>query len=194
VILDRLSWTAFFDRFYNAVHYLQVVVVFAAFFDRFYNAAHYLQVVVVFATCLEDRARWECSFLSCKQQFQGTKALYIKTRVLCLCSVSEEHILLAAMANPIFYFSSCLFLSIVIILVKFFHKVWWTPIRIQSSMKSQGIKGPSYRFLHGNTKEIINMISKIRSSPKEVLHHTFPIIQPHIYSWIKLYGNNLLIL
>ncbi|KAL3578620.1 hypothetical protein D5086_020124 [Populus alba] len=53
------------------------------------------------------------------------------------------------MANPIFYFSSCLFLSIVIILVKFFHKVWWTPIRIQSSMKSQGIKGPSYRFLHG---------------------------------------------
>ncbi|KAL9352326.1 hypothetical protein Peur_055006 [Populus x canadensis] len=96
------------------------------------------------------------------------------------------------MANPIFYFSSCLFLSIVIILVKFFHKVWWTPIRIQSSMKSQGIKGPSYRFLHGNTKEIINMISKIRSSPKEVLHHTFPIIQPHIYSWIKLYGMNFL--
>ncbi|KAJ6899590.1 hypothetical protein NC652_025906 [Populus alba x Populus x berolinensis] len=62
------------------------------------------------------------------------------------------------MANPIFYFSSCLFLSIVIILVKFFHKVWWTPIRIQSSMKSQGIKGPSYRFLHGNTKQIVNMI------------------------------------
>ncbi|KAJ6892903.1 hypothetical protein NC651_025956 [Populus alba x Populus x berolinensis] len=74
----------------------------------------------------------------------------------------------------------------------FFHKVWWTPIRIQSSMKSQGIKGPSYRFLHGNTKEIVNMISKIRSSPKELLHHTFPIIQPHIYSWIKLYGMNFL--
>ncbi|KAJ6718595.1 CYTOCHROME P450 FAMILY MEMBER [Salix purpurea] len=96
------------------------------------------------------------------------------------------------MASPVFYFSSCMFSCIVIILVKFFHKVWWTPIRIQSSMKSQGIKGPSYRFLHGNTKEIVSMISKMRSSPKELLHHTFPVIQPHIYSWIKLYGMNFL--
>ncbi|KAF9660818.1 hypothetical protein SADUNF_Sadunf19G0003200 [Salix dunnii] len=61
---------------------------------------------------------------------------------------------LATMANPLIYFSSCLFLSILIILVKFLNKVWWTPIRIQSLMKSQGIEGPSYRFLYGNTKEI----------------------------------------
>ncbi|KAL3564903.1 hypothetical protein D5086_032949, partial [Populus alba] len=58
--------------------------------------------------------------------------------------------LLATMANPLIYFTSCtLFLSILIILIKFFNKVWWTPIRIQSLMKSQGIRGPSYRFLHG---------------------------------------------
>ena len=194
MILDRLSWTAFFDRFYNAVHYLQVVVVFAAFFDRFYNAAHYLQVVVVFATCLEDRARWECSFLSRKQQFQDTKALYIKTRVsLFMLSQWRTHSSSSNGEPNILLFK----LSVLIhchYLVNFYHKVWWIPIRIQSSMKSQGIKGPSYRFLHGNTKEIVNMINKISSSPKESLHHTFPIIQPHIYSWIKLYDNNLLIL
>ena len=114
---------------------------------------------------------------------------------LCFCSVSEEHMLLATMANPLIYFSSCtLFLSILIILIKFFNKVWWTPIRIQSLMKSQGIRGPSYRFLHGNTKEISTMIRKIRSSPQELLHHTLPMVHPHFYSWIKLYGNNLLIL
>ena len=47
-------------------------------FDGLYNAAaHYLQLVAVFATCQEDRAKWESSFLSCKQQFQDIKALYL---------------------------------------------------------------------------------------------------------------------
>uniref|UniRef100_A0A6N2KR37 Cytochrome P450 n=1 Tax=Salix viminalis TaxID=40686 RepID=A0A6N2KR37_SALVM len=94
---------------------------------------------------------------------------------------------LATMVNPLIYFSICLFLSILIILVKFLNKVWWTPIRIQSLMKSQGIEGPSYRFLHGNTKEISSMIRKIRSSPQELLHHTLPMVHPHFHSWIKIY-------
>ncbi|KAJ6744338.1 P450 putative-RELATED [Salix purpurea] len=96
------------------------------------------------------------------------------------------------MASPLIYFSICLFLSILIILVKFLNKVWWTPVRIQSLMKSQGIEGPSYRFLHGNTKEISSMIRKIRSSPQELLHHTLPMVHPHFHSWIKIYGMNFL--
>ncbi|KAB5512017.1 hypothetical protein DKX38_029045 [Salix brachista] len=99
---------------------------------------------------------------------------------------------LATMANPLIYFSICLFLSILIILVKFLNKVWWTPVRIQSLMKSQGIEGPSYRFLHGNTKEISSMIKKIRSSPQELLHHTLPMVHPHFHSWIQIYGMNFL--
>ncbi|KAF9660803.1 hypothetical protein SADUNF_Sadunf19G0001600 [Salix dunnii] len=99
---------------------------------------------------------------------------------------------LATMANPLIYFSVCLFLYTLIILVKFLNKVWWTPIRIQSLMKSQGIEGPSYRFLHGNTKEISSMIRKIRSSPQELRHHTLPMVHPHFHSWIKIYGMNFL--
>ncbi|KAJ4823838.1 hypothetical protein Tsubulata_017991 [Turnera subulata] len=57
-------------------------------------------------------------------------------------------------------------------------------------MKSQGIKGPPYRFLYGNAKEIREMITGSRSSPQELSHHAFTVIHPHIYSWTKLYGVN----
>ncbi|XWS23055.1 hypothetical protein CRYUN_Cryun29cG0088800 [Craigia yunnanensis] len=65
-------------------------------------------------------------------------------------------------------------------------------IQIQSLMRSQGMKGPPYKFLHGSTKEIINMGKEVMISPMELSHHVFPRIQPHIYSWMSLYGKNFL--
>lgn len=80
-------------------------------------------------------------------------------------------------------------LAFLSILVKFLKEVWWKPIRIQSMMRSQGIRGPSYKFIHGNTKEIINMRKSVQSTPMELSHHELlPIVQPHIHAWIKLYG------
>ncbi|CAK9186225.1 unnamed protein product [Ilex paraguariensis] len=79
-----------------------------------------------------------------------------------------------------------------LILIKFFHKVWLTPIYIQYVMRSQGVKGPSYEFFHGNNKEMINLkkISMIR--PMDLSHDIFSRIQPHMYSWIKQYGKHFL--
>ncbi|XVE91668.1 hypothetical protein REPUB_Repub01dG0030400 [Reevesia pubescens] len=95
------------------------------------------------------------------------------------------------MGTCIIYLSSCLSLLFLMILIKFFKKLWWTPIHIQSMMRSQGIKGPPYRFLHGSTKEIMNMRNEVMMSPMESSsHHVFPKAQPHIYSWMRLYGKN----
>ncbi|KAJ9174135.1 hypothetical protein P3X46_017195 [Hevea brasiliensis] len=93
------------------------------------------------------------------------------------------------MFEVIFYLSSCgvclFFLSF---LIKLFSKVWWTPIRIQSMMRSQGIQGPAYRFYHGNAKEIIYRATNVLSNPKKLSHqNVFPTVLPHIYSWLKLY-------
>ncbi|KAL5854171.1 hypothetical protein ACOSQ4_003973 [Xanthoceras sorbifolium] len=90
----------------------------------------------------------------------------------------------------------CLLLVLVVRLISFIYRMWWRPIRIQSQMRSQGIKGPSYKFIHGNNKEIMDMRQQVMmsSTPMELSHHDiFPRIQPHIYSWIKLYGKNFLI-
>ncbi|XP_059655642.1 cytochrome P450 CYP749A22-like [Cornus florida] len=89
------------------------------------------------------------------------------------------------------FLSSSLCLFILWSLLKFLHKVWWTPIRIQRALRSQGINGPPYRFLHGNTKEIFRMRKESNSKPMEISsHNIFPRILPEMYSWISIYGKN----
>ena len=78
--------------------------------------------------------------------------------------------------------SLCLYLLWAV--TRFVHKVWWTPMRIKNIMSSQGIKGPPYIFPYGSTKEITSM----RSQSMEISHDIFPRIQPHVYSWTKIYG------
>ncbi|CAL5430762.1 unnamed protein product [Camellia sinensis] len=79
-----------------------------------------------------------------------------------------------------------------IFIIKFLHKVWWTPIRVQYMMGLQGIKGPSYSFLHGSTKQIMNMRKESFATAMDLSHHIFPRIMPHIDAWIQLYGENYL--
>ncbi|KAF7123929.1 hypothetical protein RHSIM_Rhsim12G0071800 [Rhododendron simsii] len=85
----------------------------------------------------------------------------------------------------------CIFL--VIVLVRFLHTVWWTPIRIRHIMASQGIKGPAYKFLHGNTKEIVRMRGESISTPMDYSSHPiFARLMPDIHAWKQLYGRNYL--
>ncbi|KAK6931374.1 Cytochrome P450 [Dillenia turbinata] len=87
---------------------------------------------------------------------------------------------------------STLFLYLLFIILRFLHKAWWAPIRLQKFMGSQGIKGPSYKFLHGNTKEILTMRKESRSRPMDLSHNIFPRLQAHVHLWNKLYGTNFL--
>ncbi|OMO72099.1 Cytochrome P450 [Corchorus olitorius] len=84
--------------------------------------------------------------------------------------------------------SLCLYLLIALI-SKFLDKYWFTPLRIQRAMNLQGIKGPSYKFMHGNNKEILKMIMEAQSKPMATMSHDIlPRVHPHIYSWLNLYG------
>lgn len=82
------------------------------------------------------------------------------------------------------------FLSVLLILalIKAFQKLWWTPTRIQNLMSRQGIRGPSYRLIYGNGKEILNMQKEATSRPINLSHDIFPRVQPHVHSWIQTYG------
>ncbi|CAN0929423.1 Cytochrome P450 CYP749A22 [Linum grandiflorum] len=84
------------------------------------------------------------------------------------------------------------FLLIFLNFLKFLNQVWLRPILIQSGMNSQGIKGPPYSFLHGNTREINHMRSEAVSSPMEISHQMLPRIMPHVHLWTKIYGMNFL--
>ncbi|XP_052205732.1 cytochrome P450 CYP749A22-like [Diospyros lotus] len=75
---------------------------------------------------------------------------------------------------------------------RFLHKIWWTPMRVEKALRSQGVKGPSYKLLYGTTKEMIAMTKEAMNKPMDLSHDILPRMQPHIYTWIKLYGNNFL--
>ncbi|CAL5430764.1 unnamed protein product [Camellia sinensis] len=77
--------------------------------------------------------------------------------------------------------------AVIVEVSMFLHKVWWTPIRVQYMMGLQGIKGPSYSFLHGSTKQIMNMRKESFATAMDLSHHIFPRIMPHIDAWIQLY-------
>ena len=85
---------------------------------------------------------------------------------------------------------SFLCFSLLLAVLKIFNKLWWTPTRLQHLMAKQGIKGPSYRFLHGNAKEILGMLKEAMAMAKPIglSNDIFPILQPHMYRWTKLYG------
>ncbi|XP_056165641.1 cytochrome P450 CYP749A22-like isoform X2 [Syzygium oleosum] len=73
------------------------------------------------------------------------------------------------------------------------HKLWWTPLRIQKMMASQGIRGPPYKLFYGNTRAILQFKNEASSRPLNYLSHDiFPRVQPHISAWTRTYGANYL--
>ena len=75
--------------------------------------------------------------------------------------------------------TSSLCLYFLLTLIRGLHKLWWTPIHMKNQLSSQGIKGPSYKFFHGSTKEIINMKKEAMSRPMNLSHDIFSTILPH---------------
>ncbi|KAK9052300.1 hypothetical protein SSX86_028929 [Deinandra increscens subsp. villosa] len=96
-------------------------------------------------------------------------------------------------ANMILVFLTSVTPLLLLALLNFFHKMWWAPNRIKLAMSSQGIKGPPYRFIHGNTKEIAALKDQANSyTITGISHDIYPRIQPHFVTWFKLYGENFL--
>ncbi|PON79743.1 Cytochrome P [Parasponia andersonii] len=59
-------------------------------------------------------------------------------------------------------------------------------------MSLQGVKGPSYRFFHGNSKEVMSMQKEAMARPLGLSNNIFPTLLPHVHCWTNLYGKNYL--
>ncbi|EEC82514.1 hypothetical protein OsI_27007 [Oryza sativa Indica Group] len=63
---------------------------------------------------------------------------------------------------------------------------WWR-------LGAQGVAGPGYRFFSGNLSEIRRLRAEGANLVLDVSSHDFvPIVQPHIRTWIPLYGKTFL--
>lgn len=95
-----------------------------------------------------------------------------------------------------YYTMSILLLMITLTLLGLFlkslHLVFWVPWKIQQHFKKQGIEGPGYRPIFGNSREIMEMTIQAESKSipfnQDILHR----ISPHYYQWSAKYGKTFL--
>ncbi|KAI5656036.1 hypothetical protein M9H77_24829 [Catharanthus roseus] len=94
------------------------------------------------------------------------------------------HLLLLVLLILLFFF-----------ILRFFHSVIWVPLKIQNHFRKQGLGGPEYRPIFGNTPEIRNMRiaeAKTRPNSNSIPHDILRRVIPHYYNWSMIYGKNLL--
>ncbi|XP_065847703.1 cytochrome P450 734A1-like [Euphorbia lathyris] len=81
----------------------------------------------------------------------------------------------------------------IIFILKLIYSIIWIPLRIQHHFNNQGITGPNYRPIIGNSAEIRRIYAQaksksISSSNHDVLHHAAPFY----HRWSQMYGKTFL--
>ncbi|XP_050233264.1 cytochrome P450 734A1-like [Mercurialis annua] len=73
--------------------------------------------------------------------------------------------------------------------LKFIYSIIWVPLRIQHHFKKQGIGGPAYRLIFGNTAEMRRLQAEGNSKPTSLFNHdVVDRILPFYYKWSSVYG------
>eukprot|EP01018_Ginkgo_biloba_P026356 Gb_22915 [translate_table: standard] len=76
----------------------------------------------------------------------------------------------------------------VYVLVRVGRAVWWRPRQIQKHFEAQGIRGPRYKLLYGNVREMLKMEQEAKSKPIALSHHILPRVIPHYHHFVNNYG------
>lgn len=88
-------------------------------------------------------------------------------------------------------FTILLFLPVTF-LFKFIYSVIYLPLKFEKHFRKQGIRGPGYRLIYGNTEEIKQKISEAESKSIPFNHNILHRIAPHYYNWSAVYGKTFL--
>ncbi|GLJ24467.1 hypothetical protein SUGI_0467250 [Cryptomeria japonica] len=96
---------------------------------------------------------------------------------------------LFSVAEIMWFSFGCL---LVILLAKFTIAIWWKPLQITKHFQSQGITGPPYKILFGNTLEYAKLINEATSKPMKLSHDIVARVQPYYPYWSKIYGSTFL--
>ncbi|CAM8898993.1 unnamed protein product [Rhodiola kirilowii] len=85
------------------------------------------------------------------------------------------------------FISLIFFLKVVVVL-------WLRPRKIQDHFAKQGVRGPPYKFLIGNVKELMDLMLNASSQPISPFHTTsFPESSPFTTTGRKIYGGTFLV-
>ncbi|XP_030483966.2 cytochrome P450 734A1 [Cannabis sativa] len=85
-----------------------------------------------------------------------------------------------------------LILLIFVSLAKFAYSTLWVPLKIQRQFKKQGVRGPGYRVLFGNTAQIRRLYTEIQSKSTLTDNDVLPLVAPFYHRWSRMYGKTFL--
>lgn len=77
-------------------------------------------------------------------------------------------------------------------LLRFGYSIVWVPWKIQNHFRKQGIRGPGYRPIFGNSAEIRRIYAESQAKPMPFEHDILQRVAPFYYRWSGMYGRNFL--
>ncbi|KAI3778600.1 hypothetical protein L2E82_07980 [Cichorium intybus] len=66
--------------------------------------------------------------------------------------------------------------------------LWFKPKKIERSLRAQGLKGNSYRFMFGDSKEMAQMTRQAKSKPIDLKDDIAPRVLPFVHKSVAAYG------
>lgn len=85
-----------------------------------------------------------------------------------------------------------IFILLLVFAARVAYSIIWLPWVISRHFEKQGIRGPSYRPINGNTDEIRSMYAEAQSKPMDLCHDTLQRVCPHYHRWSRTYGKIVL--
>ncbi|XP_071703144.1 cytochrome P450 CYP72A219-like [Rutidosis leptorrhynchoides] len=71
---------------------------------------------------------------------------------------------------------------------RFLNLVWFKPKKIEKMLRDQGLKGNSYIFMFGDTKEMARMTREAKSKPVHLNDCIVPRVLPFVHKYVTTHG------
>uniref|UniRef100_A0A2P2JFW3 Cytochrome P450 734A1 n=1 Tax=Rhizophora mucronata TaxID=61149 RepID=A0A2P2JFW3_RHIMU len=81
---------------------------------------------------------------------------------------------------------------LIIYILKFIYSTIWAPWKIEVHFKKQGISGPGYRPIFGNSLDIRRLFAQAQSKSVPFNHDVLHRVSPFYYEWSRTYGKTFL--
>ncbi|KAL4180519.1 hypothetical protein AMTRI_Chr13g92490 [Amborella trichopoda] len=79
-------------------------------------------------------------------------------------------------------------LIFIFIFIKCIYEFVWSPLKLQSHFRRQGISGPPYRLLFGNLPQLVKIFNDAHSKTFPLSHKTLCRVIAHYHHWSPIYG------
>jgi len=94
--------------------------------------------------------------------------------------------------NNVLVLVTILVLVVLYHLLKTLHSIFYVPYKIQQHFRNQGISGPTYRPIFGNSSEIKRLYAETKSESNLFDHDILKRVVPFYHRWSCMYGKTFL--